>query len=178
VIPIFQQQLQNNQPLTITHPDITRFFMTTREAAALVLQAFSIGEHGDILVLDMGEPISIVQLARTLIQLSGKKGDQVGIRFTGLRPGEKLHEELFFSFEEMLPTSRQKIKRVCGRAMAWPTLAQLLSELRASLTVDGASPVRAKLREIVPEYACQNNGTDSESEIVFNHPLYRAAGMP
>jgi FlaA1/EpsC-like NDP-sugar epimerase len=162
VIPVLQQQLQNNQPLTITHPDITRFFMTTREAVALVLQAFSIGEHGDILVLDMGEPIPIVQLARTLIQLSGKTQDQVGIRFTGLRPGEKLHEELFFSFEEVLTTSRQKIKRVRGRAMAWPTLAQLLSELRASLTVDGASPVRAKLREIVPEYACQNSAPTNE----------------
>jgi FlaA1/EpsC-like NDP-sugar epimerase len=177
VIPVLQQQLQNNQPLTITHPEITRFFMTTREAAALVLQAFSIGEHGDILVLDMGEPIPIVQLARTLIQLSGKTEDQVGIRFTGLRPGEKLHEELFFSFEELLPTSRQKIKRVCGRAMAWPTLVQLLSELRTSLTIDGASPVRAKLREIVPEYACQNNGTNNEAEIISSYPVYRTAGM-
>jgi len=128
-------------------------------------------------VLDMGEPIPIVQLARTLIQLSGKTEDQVGIRFTGLRPGEKLHEELFFNFEEMLPTSRQKIIRARGKAMAWPTLAHLLSELRASLTVDGASPVRAKLREIVPEYTCQNSGTASEEEIIASHPLYRAAGM-
>lgn len=177
VIPVLQQQLQNNQPLTITHPDITRFFMTTREAGALVLQAFSIGEHGDILVLDMGEPIPIVQLARTLIQLSGKTEDQVGIRFIGLRPGEKLHEELFFSFEEMLPTSRQKIKRVRGKAMAWPTLSQLLSELRASMTVDGAGPVRAKLHEIVPEYACQNSVPANEEEIIASQPLHRTAGM-
>ena len=176
IVPVLQQQLLSNQPLTITHPEIKRFFMTTREAVTLVLQAFSIGEHGDILALDMGEPIPIVQLARTLIQLSGKTEDQVGIRFTGLRPGEKLREELFFSFEEVLPTSQQKIKRVRGKAMAWPTLSQLLSELRGSLTVNGASPVRVKLREIVPEYACQNGETTSEEEIVVSHPAHRTVG--
>ena len=154
VIPVLQRQLQNNQSLTITHPEIKRFFMTAREAVALVLQAFSIGEHGDILVLDMGVPISIVQLARTLIQLSGKTEEQVEIRFTGLRPGEKLLEELFYGFEEVLPTCRPKIKRARGKDMSWPNLSQLLFELRASLTVDGANPVRAKLREIVPEYVC------------------------
>jgi FlaA1/EpsC-like NDP-sugar epimerase len=175
IIPVLQQQLQNNQTLTITHPDITRFFMTTREAVALVLQAFSIGEHHDILVLDMGAPIPIVQLARTLIQLSGKTQDQVGIRFTGLRPGEKLREELFFSFEEVLPTSRQKIKRVRGKAMAWPTLSRLLCELRASMTVDGASPVRAKLQEIVPEYRCQNGGSAIQKKNVSSQPFYRTA---
>ena len=175
VIPVLQQQLQNNQSLTITHPEIKRFFMTAREAVALVLQAFSIGEHGDILVLDMGVPISIVQLARTLIQLSGKTEEQVEIRFTGLRPGEKLFEELFYAFEEVLPTCRQKIKRARGKAMAWPNLSQLLSELRASLTVDGANPVRAKLREIVPEYVCQIGASDTQEEIAAGPALHRAA---
>jgi FlaA1/EpsC-like NDP-sugar epimerase len=175
VIPVLQRQLQNNQSLTITHPEIKRFFMTAREAVALVLQAFSIGEHGDILVLDMGVPIPIVQLARTLIQLSGKTEEQVEIRFTGLRPGEKLLEELFYGFEEVLPTCRQKIKRARGKAMAWPNLSQLLSELRASLTVDGANPVRAKLREIVPEYVCQIGASDTQEEIAAGPPLHRAA---
>jgi FlaA1/EpsC-like NDP-sugar epimerase len=175
VIPVLQQQLQNNQSLTITHPEIKRFFMTAREAVALVLQGFSIGEHGDILVLDMGVPISIVQLARTLIQLSGKTEEQVEIRFTGLRPGEKLLEELFYAFEEVLPTCRQKIKKARGKAMAWPNLSQLLSELRASLTVDGANPVRAKLREIVPEYVCQIGASDTQEEIAAGPPLHRAA---
>jgi FlaA1/EpsC-like NDP-sugar epimerase len=175
VIPVLQQQLQNNQSLTITHPEIKRFFMTTREAVALVLQAFSIGEHGDILVLDMGAAIPIVQLARTLIQLSGKTEEQVEIRFTGLRPGEKLLEELFYGFEEVLPTSRQKIKRARGKAMDWPNLSRLLSELRASLIVDGASPVRAKLREIVPEYGYQNDGLTAQEEIAVGPLLQRAA---
>jgi len=175
VIPVLQQQLQNNQSLTITHPEIKRFFMTAREAVALVLQAFSIGEHGDILVLDMGVPISIVKLARTLIQLSGKTEEQVEIRFTGLRPGEKLLEELFYGFEEVLPTCRQKIKKARGKNMSWPNLAQLLFELRASLTVDGANPVRAKLREIVPEYVCQIGGSDTQEEITAGPTLHRAA---
>ncbi|MFY9528875.1 MAG: nucleoside-diphosphate sugar epimerase/dehydratase, partial [Candidatus Acidiferrales bacterium] len=162
VVPVLQQQLRNNQPLTITHPQIKRFFMTTREAVSLVLQAFAIGEHGDILVLDMGDPISILQLARTLTQLSGKTEDQVAIQFTGLREGEKLFEELFFASEEVHPTSRQKIKRVRGKTMCWATLVHHLNELGASTTLDGAAPIRAKLREIVPEYSAENNGQPGE----------------
>src|SRR3981189_201917 len=175
VIPVLQQQLQNNQSLTITHPEIKRFFMTAPETVALVLHAFSIGEHGDILVLDMGGPISMFPSARTRVQLSGKTEEQVEIRFTGLRPGEKLLEELFYGSEEVLPTCRQKIKRARGKAIAWPNLSQLLFELRASLTVDGANPVRAKLREIVPEYMCQIGGSDTQEEIAAGHALHRAA---
>jgi len=103
-------------------------------------------------VLEMGKQISIVQLARTLIQLSGKTENQVSIRFTGLRPGEKLYEELCSAAEEIVPTDRPKIKRVRGKRREWPLLARRLEELRASLTVDGAEPVRSKLREILPEY--------------------------
>ena len=153
VVPVLQQQLENNRPLTITHPEIKRFFMTTREAVALVLEASTVGEHGDILVLEMGKQISIVQLARTLIQLSGKTENQVSIQFTGLRPGEKLYEEMCSAAEEIVSTDRPKIKRVRGKRREWPLLARRLEELRASLTVDGAEPVRSKLREILPEYA-------------------------
>ena len=152
VVPLLQQQLEANRPLTITHPEIKRFFMTTREAVALVLEASTVGEHGDILVLEMGKQISIVQLARTLIQLSGKTEDQVRIHFTGLRPGEKLYEELSSAAEEIVSTDRPKVKRVRGERREWPLLARSLEELRASLTVDGAGPVRSKLREILPEY--------------------------
>ena len=152
VVPVLQQQLENNRPLTITHPEIKRFFMTTREAVALVLEASTVGEHGDILVLEMGKQISIVQLARTLIQLSGKTENQVSIQFTGLRPGEKLYEEMCSAAEEIVSTDRPKIKRVRGKRREWPLLARRLEELRASLTVDGAEPVRSKLREILPEY--------------------------
>jgi len=152
VVPLLQQQLENNRPLTITHPEIKRFFMTTREAVALVLEASTVGEHGDILVLEMGKQISIVQLAKTLIQLSGKTEDQVSIHFTGLRPGEKLYEELSSTAEEIVSTDRPKVKRVRGKRREWPQLARRLEELRVSLTVDGAEPVRSKLREILPEY--------------------------
>ena len=152
VVPVLRQQLENNRPLTITHPDIKRFFMTTREAVALVLEASTIGEHGDILVLEMGKQISILQLAKTLIQLSGKTENQVSIRFTGLRPGEKLYEEMSSAAEEMISTDRPKIKRIRGKRAEWPLLSRRLEELRASLTLDGAGPVRSKLREILPEY--------------------------
>lgn len=162
VVPTFQKQLDSNLPLTITHPEIKRFFMTTQEAVALVLNAFCIGQHRDILALDMGTPISIVDLAKTLIHLSGKSEDQVEIRYTGLRPGEKLIEEVFSSSEAALPTEHPKIRRVCGKSVDWSQLALQLEELRTSMTLDGAGPIRMKLREIVPEYEYHANGRDTE----------------
>jgi FlaA1/EpsC-like NDP-sugar epimerase len=161
VVPVLQDQIRNGQPLTITHPEIKRFFMTTREAVSLVLQAFAIGNHGDILVLDMGEPVRILDLARTLIHLSGKTEEQVGICFTGLRKGEKLTEELFYPDEAVLPTLRQRVRRARGNLQGWPVLRKQLEELRASMTLDGAAPVRAKLMEIIPEFSPMQN----ESEI-------------
>jgi FlaA1/EpsC-like NDP-sugar epimerase len=155
VVPVLTQQLHNQEPLTVTHPEVKRFFMTTREAVALVLQAFVIGKNGDILVLDMGEQVKIVELARTLIRLSGKSERDVEIRFTGLREGEKLSEELFYEREEIIPTSCEKIKRTKGPLKDWPELCRQLEELRASMCVDGAAPVRAKIKEIVPEYSFQ-----------------------
>jgi FlaA1/EpsC-like NDP-sugar epimerase len=153
VIPVLKQQLGNHQPLTITHPDIRRFFMLTPEAVALVLQAFAIGNHGDILVLDMGESVRILDLARSLIRLSGKSEEEVEIQFTGLREGEKLKEELFYDHEDVTPTSCEKIKRTNGALRNWSELCRQLHELGASLNVDGPAPVRAKIKEIVPEYS-------------------------
>ena len=153
VIPVLKQQLQSHEPLTVTHPEIKRFFMMTREAIALVLQAFAIGKHGDILVLDMGEPVKILDLARTLIRLSGKSEHDVEIRFTGLREGEKLKEELFYEHEKVIPTACERIKRTSGTLKDWPKLYSQLEELRASMNIDGAAPIRAKIKEIVPGYS-------------------------
>jgi FlaA1/EpsC-like NDP-sugar epimerase len=153
VIPVLKQQLRNNRPLTVTHPDIKRFFMVKGEAVALVLQAFAIGNHGDILVLDMGEPIRILDLTRNLIRLSGKSEQEVEIQFTGLRDGEKLLEELFYLDERVFPTSCDKISRTSGPFKDWPGLCRQLDELRASMCVDGAAPIRAKIKEIVPQYS-------------------------
>ncbi|HEV2616281.1 MAG TPA: nucleoside-diphosphate sugar epimerase/dehydratase [Candidatus Acidoferrales bacterium] len=155
VITVLKQQLRNGQPLTVTHPEIRRFFMITREAVALVLQAFAIGVHRDILVLDMGEPIRILDLALNLIRLCGKSEQDVEVQFTGLRKGEKLEEELFYHHEEVLPTSCAKIKRTNGSPRNWSALCYQLDELRASMSIDGAAPIRAKIKQIVPEYSHQ-----------------------
>ena len=177
VVPVLTQQLRNHQPLTVTHPEIKRFFMTTREAVALVLQAFVIGKHGDILVLDMGEQVKIVDLARTLIRLSGKSEHDVQIRFTGLREGEKLSEELFYAHEEIISTSCEKIKRTNGPLKDWPKLCRQLEELRASMSVDGAAPVRAKIKEIVPEYSFHTDiSSQACDDSVAGHRFRAAAG--
>lgn len=155
VIPVLRQQLQNHEPLTITHPEISRFFMLIPEAIALVLQAFVIGSHGDILVLDMGESVRILDLARNLIRLSGKFEDDVEIQFTGLREGEKLHEELFYGHERILHTSCDKIKRTCGTLKEWCRLRRQLNELEKLMSAGSTIAIRAKIREIVPEYCIQ-----------------------
>lgn len=153
VIPVLQEQLRSGRALTITHPEMKRFFMTIREAVSLVLQAFAIGDQGDVLVLDMGTPVSILQLARTLIQLSGKKEDEVEIKFTGMRPGEKLFEELFYPEEVVRDTACPKIKKASNVLCGWGELEAKLDDLRATLYVDGAGPIRAKIKQIIPEYS-------------------------
>lgn len=151
VIPVFREQLKRSQPITITHPEIQRFFMTIPEAVALVLQASVIGEHRDIMVLDMGEPVKILDLAHTLIRLSGKSCDDVEIRFTGLRNGEKLAEELFYSTEKIQNTSCAKIKRTVTEGILWMDLCNELQRLKASLSIDGADPIIRVLKKMVPE---------------------------
>jgi FlaA1/EpsC-like NDP-sugar epimerase len=130
-----------------------RFFMTIREAVSLVLQASVIGEKGDTIVLDMGQPVSILELVQTLVRLSGKTEQQVTITFTGLREGEKLVEELFYRNEEVRQTSFPKIKRARGPLHDWLALARKLEDLEATLFLNGASSVRARIQEIVPEYS-------------------------
>jgi FlaA1/EpsC-like NDP-sugar epimerase len=152
VIPIFQDQLRRNMPITVTHPEIERFFMTTQEAVSLVLQAFAIGSHGDILVLDMGKPVKIVELARRLIHLAGKTEEQVPIRFTGLRPGEKLYEDLFYPTEEVLETPHPKIRHTQFYGPNWTELMIQLKALRQVALTGTVDEIRATIKQIVPEY--------------------------
>jgi len=157
VIPVLQEQLRKHQPLTVTHPDIKRFFMTIREAVSLVLQASVIGKKGDTLVLDMGEPLPILELVRTLIRLSGRDENQVTIQISGLRQGEKLVEELFYEDEEVDETPFPKIKRARGCSRDWETLSARLEELETTLFLNGSDSIRAKLKEILPEYSCSRD---------------------
>jgi FlaA1/EpsC-like NDP-sugar epimerase len=174
VVPVLQEQIRSNRPLTITHPDIDRFFMTTREAVSLVLQAFTIGNHGDTLVLDMGTPVKIADLARTLIRLAGKTEQQVEIKFTGLREGEKLTEELFYSMEEVCATSFSKIKKASNRKQL-NNLAILLDQLRNAMYVDGAATLRAQIKKIVPEYSSPSHIQPAEFSSADNSEKWAAA---
>jgi len=169
VIPMLQQQLRKNEPLTVTHPEVKRFFMTIREAVSLVLQASVIGEKGDTLVLDMGEPLLILDLVRTLIKLSGRNEKQVAIQFTGLRQGEKLLEELFYEDEEVDQTSFPKIKKARGPLRDWDNLSIKLEELERALFVKEPDSIRARIKEILPEYSCLS---DSESKTIDEDALW------
>jgi len=166
VIPVLQQQLRKNEPLTITHPEMKRFFMTIREAVSLVLQASVIGEKGDTIVLDMGQPVPILELVQNLVRLSGKAEQQVSIKFTGLREGEKLVEELFYQNEEVRQTSFPKIKKARGPLHDWLSLARKLEDLEATLFLNGSGSVRARIKEIVPEYSyvLANESNPNEDE--------------
>ena len=150
VIPVLQHQLRNNQALTITHPEMRRFFMTIREAVSLVLQASAIGEKGDTFVLDMGQPLLVLHLARTLIKLSGRNENQVSIQFTGLRQGEKLVEELFYDNEGVDETSFPKIKRARGPGQDWNNLLRQLDELEAALFLDDPDDVAQESKRLCP----------------------------
>ncbi len=150
VIPLFQEQIRRNQPLTITHPEITRFFMTVSEAVSLVLQAFAIGRDGDILVLDMGEPVRVADLAKTLARLSGKS--QHEFKVIGLRPGEKLFEELFYAEERAFPSDCEKIARTESVRLAWPQLRRGLDELQVATLLGQRAGILAQLRQIVPQF--------------------------
>jgi FlaA1/EpsC-like NDP-sugar epimerase len=136
VVPLFQRQLREGVPLTITDPEMTRFFMTIPEASRLILEASLLGEPGDLFVLDMGEPVRIVDLARDLARLAGRDPDSVPIQYIGLRPGEKLHEALFYDAESIEPTEHPKVLRARERA-PYPAGIDVLAELDALVAVGG-----------------------------------------
>ncbi|OGS80876.1 MAG: multidrug MFS transporter [Gallionellales bacterium GWA2_59_43] len=150
VIPKFREQIARGGPITVTHPKITRYFMSIPEAAQLVLQAGLMGQGGEIFVLDMGEPVKIVDLAKDLIRLSGFTEEEVKIEFTGLRPGEKLYEELLADSEHTLTTPHPKLRIARARQADAAWLEKLL-EWTESITMPDEQ-VRAALRDWVPEY--------------------------
>ena len=130
VVPLFQKQLQSGGPITVTHPEMQRYFMTIPEACQLILQAMVNGKGGEIFVLDMGEPIKINYLAEQMIRLAGKEpGKDIMIEYIGLRPGEKLFEELFHESEQLAPTEHQKLFKARLRELDWDELSQTMNLL-------------------------------------------------
>jgi FlaA1/EpsC-like NDP-sugar epimerase len=153
VIPLFQKQIADGGPVTVTHPEITRYFMTIPEAAQLILQAGTMGKGGEIFVLDMGEPVKISYLAEQLIRLSGKKpGEDIEIVYTGLRPGEKLYEELFHESEKLAGTTHPKILLANSRSMDFAQLEQVLDKLALACGTDDERQIYTLLSELVPEH--------------------------
>ncbi len=152
VVPTFQEQIRRGGPITVTHPGIERFFMTIPEASQLVLQAAAQGEGGEIFVLDMGESVRIVDLARDLITLSGLEADEIEVVYTGLRPGEKLFEELYFDDERRVATRHPKVFCAMHRPADLSAVEAVFDEL-AEVLDEKPEVVRARLRDLVPEYA-------------------------
>ena len=153
VIPLFKQQIRNGGPLTVTHPDIIRFFMLIPEACKLVLEAGTMGNGGEIFVFDMGKPVKIVDLAKRMIALSGAKN--IEIKFTGLREGEKLYEEVLSDQEENIPTKHPKIMRAKVREYEYATACENEKALLdLSYTYNDMDIVK-KMKDIVPEYKSQ-----------------------
>ena len=153
VIPLFKEQIEKGGPLTITHPEVTRFFMTIPEASQLVLQSVCFGCGGEIFVLDMGEPVKIVDLAEELVRLSGMiPYTDIEFTYTGLRPGEKLYEELFFSGEDILKTPNEKIHVLAHGQQDHQLLRRQLEQLLSAANANNIELLISLLSEIVPEY--------------------------
>jgi FlaA1/EpsC-like NDP-sugar epimerase len=169
VIPIFQRQIASGGPVTVTHPEMKRYFMTIPEACQLVLQAASLGKGGELFILDMGEPVKIVDLARDLIRLSGLcEGQDVKIHFTGLRPGEKLFEELALGEEDVLKTEHPRIFIGKVKAASFHRIQCQIDELAELATGPNFDKILAKLKEIVPQYQC---GVRLRDDAVLAQPL-------
>jgi FlaA1/EpsC-like NDP-sugar epimerase len=158
VVPLFREQIKNGGPITLTHADITRYFMTIPEAAQLVIQAGAMGQGGDVFVLDMGQPVKIIELARRMVELSGltvrdelnPDGD-IELKVTGLRPGEKLYEELLIG-DNPKPTQHARIMKAHEQFLSWPKLEQKLNDLSIAMSVNDVPVIRGQLQELVSGY--------------------------
>jgi FlaA1/EpsC-like NDP-sugar epimerase len=169
VVPTFLQQIREGGPVTVTHPEMRRYFMTIPEAVQLVLQAGALGRGGELFMLDMGEPVKIVDLARDMIRLSGyEEGADIEIKFTGIRPGEKLFEEMFFSHEIAEPTGHPKILRARNGQSEYGTSQQINRLIEAARNGAEDAALRRMLHEIVPDFAngaAEENGRVEKSEL-------------
>jgi FlaA1/EpsC-like NDP-sugar epimerase len=164
VVPIFKNQIAQGGPLTVTHPQMQRYFMTIPEASQLVLQAAAMGLGGEIFLLDMGEPVKIVDLARELIILSGfKPGEDIEIAFTGIRPGEKLFEELSIKGEDMQPTRHPKIAIWKNKPIDRDKLNVAIEHLAQAARRQDHAEIVSEIRKIIPEYRGDNETDTPES---------------
>ncbi|MBS3734589.1 MAG: polysaccharide biosynthesis protein [Phycisphaerae bacterium] len=162
VVPTFRRQIANGGPVTVTHPEMTRYFMTIPEAAQLVLQAAATGSGGQIFLLDMGEPVKIVDLARQMITLSGFVPSQdIDIVFSGIRPGEKLFEELRADAEDLEPTVHPKVRIWRCQRVTWPTVQRAMNEFEALANSTDRRKIVGKLTSIIPEYTPLNPPSDT-----------------
>jgi FlaA1/EpsC-like NDP-sugar epimerase len=153
VVPIFKKQIAAGGPVTVTHPDVTRYFMTIPEAVGLVMQSAVIGKGGEIFVLDMGQPVKIADLARQMIELSGLVvGDDIEIKFTGLKPGEKLYEELQHCDEQHLPTEHPRVMRFVPTGDVAAASAQAIDQLEPILYTVSPNLIKEQIKSLIPEY--------------------------
>jgi FlaA1/EpsC-like NDP-sugar epimerase len=178
VVPLFRQQIESGGPITVTHRKITRYFMTISESAQLILQASVMGEGGEIFVLDMGEPIKISYLAEEMIRLSGKvPGEDIDIIFTGLRPGEKLYEELFHEKEALQSTTHEKILLARYRECEWERLNQIMDKIRLACVAYDEKQVRRLMKMLVPEWSGYHARTGSETTMIKQDDAASEAGL-
>jgi len=158
VIPLFRKQIEEGGPVTVTHPEITRYFMTIPEACQLVLEAGAIGNGGEIMIFDMGESVKIADLAKKMIRLSGLElGKDIQINFSGLRPGEKLYEELLNNNENTLPTHHEKIMKAQVREYEYNDIKKSIDDLVTLFDAQNNMAIVSKMKDIVPEYTSNNS---------------------
>jgi FlaA1/EpsC-like NDP-sugar epimerase len=158
VIPTFRRQIEEGGPLTVTHPDVTRFFMTIPEAVQLVLEAGAMSQGGEIFAFDMGESVRVIDLAKNMIKLSGLElGRDIEIVFTGLRPGEKLFEEVLSDAENTQPTHHHKILRALAREYPFERVQNDIHELIALFDEQNNEKIVKKLKALIPEYISSNS---------------------
>ncbi len=171
VVPLFREQIRQGGPVTVTHPDVTRYFMTIPEACQLVIQAAASASHGAIYTLDMGEPVPIRLLAEQMIRLAGKQpGKDVAILYTGLRPGEKLHETLFYSDEDYRPTAHSKILEAGVREFSHEQVLQLVTRLREAVNRYDINAMETVLGSLMPDFAAARRKVDARSDTVVPFP--------